>query len=99
MSPQAPSEREPRVSQLISAVIRSSIRVSAMVLVAGLVLFLALPGTGFAERLLLGGILLVVIAPLLNVLQVLFDELARKEWIFAAAAVVVVAMLAWALFA
>ncbi|HEX5217419.1 MAG TPA: hypothetical protein VFV98_18290 [Vicinamibacterales bacterium] len=90
-------ERDPRLSQLLGGVIRSSIRVSAMILFLGLVLFLAMP-SDFSERLLLAGILLVVIAPVLNVLQVLIDEMARKEWPFVATTCVVVAMLAWTLF-
>ena len=93
----APQDRDPRVSQLLGGVIRSSLRVSAIVLVAGLVLFLALPASDFPRRLLLGGILLVVLAPLLNVLQVLADEIARKEWAFVFTALVVVAMLLWAI--
>jgi hypothetical protein len=90
------AEPEPRVSQLLGSVIRSSIRVSAMILFAGLVLFLVMP-SDFSQRLLLGGILLVAIAPVLNVLQVLADEVARKEWPFVATTLVVVAMLAWTL--
>jgi len=89
-------ERDPRLSQLLGGVIRSSIRVSAMILFAGLVLFLVMP-SDFSQRLLLGGILLVAIAPVLNVLQVLADEVARKEWPFVATTLVVVAMLAWTL--
>jgi len=90
------NEREPYLSQLLGAVIRASLRASGLVLTAGLVLFLIMPGS-FADRLLLGGILLVVITPLFNVLQVLFDEIARREWAFVAVTIVVVLMLTYAL--
>jgi uncharacterized membrane protein len=90
------NERDPYLSQLLGAVIRASLRASGLVLTAGLVLFLIMPGS-FADRLLLGGILLVVITPLFNVLQVLFDEIARREWLFVGVTLVVAALLAWAL--
>ena len=90
------SERDPYLSQLLGAVIRASLRASSLVLAAGLVLFLIIPGS-FADRLLLGGILLVVITPLFNVLQVLSDEIARREWMFVGVTLVVALMLAWAL--
>lgn len=91
-----PSDRDPYLSQLLGAVIRASLRAGALVLVAGLVLFLAMPGD-FPTRLLFGGIMLVVLTPLLNVLQVLSDEISRREWIFVALTFVVVALLALAL--
>ena len=89
------NERDPFLSQLLGAVIRASLRASALVLGAGLLLFLIMPG-GFADRLLLGGILLVVITPLLSVLQVLFDEIARREWTFVGVTLVVAALLFFA---
>ena len=92
------NERDPYLSQLLGAIIRASLRASALVLAAGLVLFLIMP-PGFPERLLLAGILLVVITPLLSVLQVLCDEIARREWAFVGVTLVVALMLAFALWA
>jgi hypothetical protein len=78
-----------------AAVARAGFVAVAVLLVAGLAL--ALAGVGLGATLLASAIALLASMPVTNVIALLVEELRRGEWRFAAAAVLVLALLALSL--
>ena len=78
-----------------TAVVGLTVCVAA--LAAGLTL--ALAGAGVARALLIAGLSGLVVLPVANVVSALVEEIHRRDWPFAAAALAVLAILAYNVFA
>jgi uncharacterized membrane protein len=78
---------------VIEGTLRVGTGISLALLVAGMLLWVATPGTR-ADLVLNAGLVLLLATPVMKLLSVIADELRARDWRFAALGLAVLALLA-----
>jgi uncharacterized membrane protein len=85
-------------ARAMTLVLRIGTAVSTTLLAIGVILALARPYTDVARLPLAAGLIILMATPVANLLVVLVDETAAREWSFVAIGVLVLALLGGSLF-
>jgi uncharacterized membrane protein len=83
-----------RLERHLGRLLITGVTVSAVTLLAGLVLFFVSPGSGLAQTLLAAGLFVLMGTPMLRVLVSFVEYVRMKDWFFMLTTIVVMGVLA-----